>query len=105
MIKMVFYISGDKLKVILSFLHQFHVSFSHILEEILQNELDHRPSPTFPSRGKNIHFISAFGARLLGKVVTSFAAPAVISSDAQILEPCGLIHLINVPRQSYILCV
>lgn len=86
----------------------FYFSFSHILEEILRNDLDHRLSPTFPSRGEKIHFISAFRARLLGKVVTSFAAPAVISSDAQIrlLEPRGLIHLINVTGQSYILyCV
>lgn len=92
--KRVFYISGDKLKVILSFLHQFHFSFSHILEEILRNELHHHLSPTFPSRGENIDFTSAFRARPQGKVVTSFAAPAVISSDAQIrlLEPRGPIH-------------
>lgn len=108
MIKMGFYISCDKLKVILLFLHQFHFSYSHILEEILQNELHHRLSPTFPSRGKNLHFISAFRARLQGKVVNLFEAPAVISSYAQIrlLEPRGLIHLIKVPGQSYILyCV
>lgn len=108
MIKRVFYISSDELKVVLLFLHQFHFSYSHILEDILQDELRHRLSSTFPSRGKNIHFISAFRARLQGKVVTSFEAPAVISSDTQIqlLEPRGLIHLINLPGQSYILyCV
>lgn len=99
MIKRVFYISGDKLKVILLLQHQFHFSYSHILEEILQNELHHRLSATFPSTGENLHFISAFRARLQGKVMTLFAAPAVISSYAQIrlLEPRGLIHLINVP--------